>query len=160
MSREGRSVGLPRPYFFIQPLVLNFLVGAPLDNVTFQSQEEQRVLQWMCEVRVVTAHVPGSASAKTAMRNEIKALTVDQGLPHFYITINLADVYNPLVRFLAGKDIDPDTVLPGDFDYFEQASIVAKNPFVASKFFNLFMKVFIQAVLGYDPKIRNPEGGK
>lgn len=113
------------------------------DHHSFQTRAEQRVLQLMREVRAVTAHVPSSASAKTVMRNEIKALTVDQGLPHFYLTINPADVYNPLVCFLAGKDIDPDTVLPGDFDYHEQASIVTRNPFVASKFFNLFMKAFV-----------------
>ena len=113
----------------------------------------------MHEVRAVTAHVPGSVSAKTIIHNEIKVLTVNQGLSHFYLTINLADVYNPLVWFLAGKDINPDTILPGDFNYFEQASIVAKNPFVVSRFFNIFMKAFIHAVLGYNPKKRNTEGG-
>ena len=40
------------------------------------------------------------------MRNEIRSLMYSKGMPFFFITINPADVYNPLVRFLAGEDID------------------------------------------------------
>ena len=56
----------------------------------------------MSEVNVVTSHVPGSSASRIAMRNEICGLMMDQGLPSFYITINPADVFNPLVKFLAG----------------------------------------------------------
>lgn len=74
------------------------------------------------------------------MRNEIKSLILGQGLPHFYVTINPADVYNPLIRFLAGADIDIDSCLPSDHNYHEQAFLVTKNPAAAAKFFNLYMK--------------------
>ncbi len=56
-------------------------------------------------------------------------------LPSFYITINLADVYNPIVKFLSGSEFDLDEILPEDYpNYWEQASLVAQNPFVAAKF--------------------------
>jgi hypothetical protein len=89
------------------------------------------------------------------MRNEIRALILDKGLPTFYITINPADVYNPLVKFLAGSDIDIDHLLPEQVpDYMEQSILIAKNPFIAARFFNIFLKAFLKEVLGYD--ISNP----
>ena len=67
------------------------------DLKTVHSDDERKVLDLMCEVNTVSSHVPGSPASKITMRNEIKVLIVDQGLPHFYITINPADVFNPLV---------------------------------------------------------------
>lgn len=129
------------------------------DYSTAHSAEEKKVLNLMREVKAVTSFVPGSASSKVAMRNEIKALIVDQGLPHFYVTINPADVYNPLVRFLAGSDIDIDTCLPSDHDYHSQAYLVAKNPAAVAKFFNVYMKAFIKAILGYDERSKRGDHG-
>ena len=60
---------------------------------------------------------------------------MDKGLPSFYITINPADVYNPLVKLLAGLDIDIDNLLSEDVPkYWEQSVLIAKNPAVAAKF--------------------------
>ena len=129
------------------------------DNTTACNEEERRVLQLMREVNGVTSHVPGTPSGRAVMRQEIRALMVDQGLPNFYLTINPADVYNPLVRFLAGDEIDPDNILPEDHDYLSQARCVASNPAAAAKFFNIYMNAFIYALLGYDSKHRNAEGG-
>ncbi|KAJ3915079.1 hypothetical protein F5877DRAFT_474, partial [Lentinula edodes] len=67
------------------------------DMVSFRNSEERTVLELMQQVNLVTSSVPGSSSALVNMRNEIRALMIDQGLPSFYITINPADVYNPLV---------------------------------------------------------------
>ncbi|KAJ7858577.1 hypothetical protein B0H13DRAFT_1640393 [Mycena leptocephala] len=65
------------------------------DIVTANSPEERHVLRLMKEVNLISAHVPGSAQSKLVMRNEIRALMVEKGLPSFYLTINPADVYNP-----------------------------------------------------------------
>jgi hypothetical protein len=78
------------------------------DSTTANSPEECRVLRLMNETNLISSHVPGSAQSKLVMRNEIRALMIDNGLPSFYITINPADVYNPLVKFLAGSEIDLD----------------------------------------------------
>ncbi|KAK0452803.1 uncharacterized protein EV420DRAFT_1223566, partial [Desarmillaria tabescens] len=67
------------------------------DYQTANSAEEHQVLKLMSEVRAVSSHVTGSASSKTVMRNEIRGLMIDQGLPSFYITINPADTFNPLI---------------------------------------------------------------
>ncbi|KAJ6575714.1 hypothetical protein DFH09DRAFT_915369, partial [Mycena vulgaris] len=67
------------------------------DSVTANSAEERRVLRLMKEVNVINSFVPGSSQSKIVMRNQIRALMIEKGLPSFYITINPADVYNPLV---------------------------------------------------------------
>ena len=113
--------------------------------------EERRILQLMKEVNVINSHVPGSSAARIVMRNEIRALIMEKGLPSFYITINPADVYNPLVKFLAGSNINIDELLPEQVpNYMQQSILVAKNPFVAARFFNIYLKAFLNTVLGYD----------
>ena len=49
------------------------------------------------------------------MRNEVRALMMQLGLPSFYVTINPADVFNPLVKFLAGSEIDIVTYFPNRY---------------------------------------------
>jgi hypothetical protein len=62
-------------------------------------------------------------------------------------------VFNPFVKFLAGSEININGLLPGDIpSYWDQSVLVAKNPVVAARFFNLYMKAFISALLGYDPE--------
>lgn len=85
---------------------------------------------------------------------------IDKGMSSFYFTINPADVYNSLVSFLAGDEIDLDNLTVDSVPkYFDQASLVAKNPAVAAQFFNIYMKAFISTILGFDPKQDNLDGG-
>ncbi|KAK0186281.1 hypothetical protein F5146DRAFT_935811, partial [Armillaria mellea] len=67
------------------------------DFLTANSAEEHRVLTLMKEVNAVASAIPGSSMACLTKRNEVKALMMDKGLASFYITINLADIYNPVV---------------------------------------------------------------
>ena len=121
------------------------------DHKTAYSESERRVLRLMKEVKLVNRHLPGSNAARLAMRNEIRALMLSHGLPSFFITINPADVYNPLVKFLAGDEINLDDLLPTDVPaYWDQSMLIAKNPVVAAKFFNIYIKAFINSILGFD----------
>ncbi|KAJ7086532.1 hypothetical protein C8R44DRAFT_650820, partial [Mycena epipterygia] len=115
------------------------------DSTTANNADERQVLRLMKEVNIINAHVSGSSQSKLVMRNQIRGLMIEKGLPSFYITINPADVYNPLVKFLAGDEIDLDRMSPETVPkYFDQASLVAKNPAVAAQFFNVYMKAFIK----------------
>ncbi|PBK87943.1 hypothetical protein ARMGADRAFT_937839, partial [Armillaria gallica] len=67
------------------------------DHTTCNNEDERQALALMKEVRAVTTNVASSSSSRTVMRNEIRGLMMDQGLPSFYLTINPADVYNPVV---------------------------------------------------------------
>jgi Helitron helicase-like domain at N-terminus len=73
--------------------------------------------------------------------------------------INPADIYNPFVKFLGGADINIDNFLPEHVpNYWEQSILIAKNPFVAAKFFNVYMKMFINSILAYNLKENNLDG--
>jgi hypothetical protein len=79
-----------------------------------KNPEERKVLDLLRQVNGVAASVPGSSAARVAMRNEIRGLMIEKGLPSFRLTINPADVFNPVVKFLAGSEIDIDSLLLGD----------------------------------------------
>lgn len=125
-----------------------------------QNDEERKVLELMRDVNAITAHVPGSAAARVNMRNEIRALTVNVGLPSFFITVNPADTRNPIVKFLAGNDIDIDALLPEQVPKpWEQSILIAKNPVIAAQFFDIYIKAFISTVLGYEVTKKDLTGG-
>ncbi|THU84821.1 hypothetical protein K435DRAFT_686834, partial [Dendrothele bispora CBS 962.96] len=67
------------------------------DSVTTHNVEERKVLKLMNEVRLITAHVEGSPTSKVNRRNEIRSLMMEKGMPSFFITINPADTFNPIV---------------------------------------------------------------
>lgn len=130
------------------------------DSVSAHDNDERKVLNLMKQVNVVTSHVPGSSASKEIMRNEMRGLMMHLGLPSFFVTINPADIYNPLVKFLGGSQINLDNLPSSDVpQYREQAFLVADNPTVAAKFFNLYMKAFYKTLLGFDPKQENLTGG-
>ena len=127
---------------------------------TARDDEERKVLNLMKEVNTITSHVPGSAASRVAMRNEIRALTMKIGLPSFFITVNPADIRNPIVKFLAGEDIDIDALLPEQVpNSWEQSILVAKNPVIAAQFFDIYVKAFISTILGYDQTQKDLTGG-
>lgn len=130
------------------------------DSITANTAEKQKVLNLMKQVNIVTSNVPGTSASCVTMRNEICGVMIEKGMPSFFITINPADVYNPIVKFLGGAEINLNNILPEQVPkYSEQAILVAKNPFIAAKFFNIYMKAFISAVLGYEPDEKKNEGG-
>jgi hypothetical protein len=74
------------------------------------------------------------------MHNEIQVLMIHLGLPNFYLTINPGDVFNPVIKLLASADINVDHLLNDEIPkYWDQSHLVAKNLFVAAKFFNIYM---------------------
>ncbi|KAJ8502956.1 hypothetical protein ONZ45_g11279 [Pleurotus djamor] len=93
------------------------------------NDQESRVYKLMQEVNAVISGVPGSPSGKLVMRNQIRALMLEKGMPSFFVTLNPADVYNPIVKFLSGSQIDIDHMPTSEIPtYWTQALLVAKNP--------------------------------
>ncbi len=125
-----------------------------------ENEDERLVLRLMKEVNVVSKFVPGSSASKLSMRNEIRGMMMHLGLPSFYLTINPADTRNPLVRFLNGEEFDLDSMMTSDSStYWRQAKLVANNPFVSAKFFDIQMKAFFEHLLAFDPKMGSVDGG-
>ncbi|TFK65636.1 hypothetical protein BDN72DRAFT_741022, partial [Pluteus cervinus] len=67
------------------------------DYCTADNDAERRVLCVMKEIQAVNTSVQGSSAGKLQMRRDIHALTMHLGMPSLFITINPADIYNPVV---------------------------------------------------------------
>lgn len=109
------------------------------------------------EVNSVTRTVCGTSSSQVIRRNELRAMNMSLGVFPAFITLNPSDTHNPLVKFLYGGDIDIDHLLPDQVpSVHEQSLLVAKNPFVAAKFFDIYVRAFIENILAYDkPSLSN-----
>ena len=130
------------------------------DQLTPTTDDERLAFGLMKEVKAISSHVPGSPESRLTMRNEIRANVLSLGVPSFFLTVNPADVYSPIVKFLAGNDIDVDNLLPDQVPtYWEQAGVVACNPCIAAEFFDTYINAFISAILRYDPKQRSTQPG-
>jgi len=107
------------------------------------TDEEQKVLELLKEVKLTSASVPGSAASRLTVRNEIRANILSLGVPSFYITVNPADLYSPAVKYLSGHDIDVDNLMSNEVPtYWEQAKAIARNPCIAAEFFDAYLSAF------------------
>ena len=117
---------------------------------TAYTEGERITLQLMKEVNNINTRVAGTSASHIAMRNEIRGLMIAHGMPSLFLTINPADVYNPLVQLLAGESIDIDALLPEEIpNYWDQSILIAHNPVLAAEFFNTIMTTFIKCLLAY-----------
>jgi hypothetical protein len=106
------------------------------------------------KVQSATAKIQGSRAAQRLRRNEIRAYSVAYGPPTFFITINPADIHSPLLLKLAGIDITPDLLTN---DIRKRASILCRNPYLASMYFDKIVTAFLTKILRYN-NIEEQEG--
>jgi hypothetical protein len=112
------------------------------------STEEKRLMQVLNNIRMIPQDVPGSGGYKQCCRNEIHALVNRYGAPALFITINPADIHNPLVRLLAGEEIDLEELEKNvPMSRADQRILVGERPGAASRFFNLVMRSFVDILL-------------
>ncbi|KAJ7730794.1 hypothetical protein B0H16DRAFT_1329754, partial [Mycena metata] len=115
---------------------------APADDT------ERSIMTLMSSVGLVARHIPGSAGHKLSLRNEIRGVINYRGAPTLFITLNPSDVDNPIVRLLAGEDIDLEDVARGeDVDSWSRRIFAARNPAPCAIFFDLMIQKFIDIVL-------------
>ena len=99
------------------------------DFTSAYTEGEHTVLQLMNEVKNINSKVAGTSGSHMAMCNEIRAIMNACGMPSLFLTINPADVYNPLVQLLAGKSIDIDAMVSEEIpNYWDQSILIAQNP--------------------------------
>ena len=125
----------------------------------FEDPNERHVFDLMRDVHLINSSVMGSGAARLKMRHQIQAMIASHGAPSFFITINPADVYSPILKLLSGDDIDINDLLPDQIPtYHNQSILIAKDPALAARFFHIYMKSFFHTVLQYD--LDNPGGVK
>lgn len=110
-----------------------------------QGPQEQEALRVLNQFKMVPKDVKGSSAYKMCRRNEIRSLLKVMGTPALFITLNPSDLTNPLVGVLGGLTVQ-QWISKTDA---QRAIFVAEHPASAARFFHLFMRGFIDIVLGY-----------
>ncbi|KAL0562930.1 hypothetical protein V5O48_019148 [Marasmius crinis-equi] len=116
MITRGSFAKHAESFVDVDPVTVHIVAEriARSDSVTALNEQEAKVLKLMQEVKVVTSAVQGSAASRAQMHNKIRGMMIDKGLPTFYVPINPADVYHPLVKVLSGQEMEVDSLLPLD----------------------------------------------
>jgi hypothetical protein len=144
-----------RPYFQQSAHALETLncndVATALVNISkqaYSSVDDQRINLLMKHIKAVGGRVMGSAHSRSALRTKIHALCFYLGLPSIFLTINPADIHNPVVLYFAGINLDLDNILPQDlYTTYERAHIVATHPVATAKFFNTLIKSILKCLV-------------
>ena len=91
-------------------------------NAVPENDAETAASELLKYVNYMSDHVSGFTAEINAMHEGIRAIIRSQGLPHVFVTINPADAHNPVAQFMAGHDINLDTLfdtLSPDTETFE-----------------------------------------
>jgi Helitron helicase-like domain at N-terminus len=121
-------------------------------KITPSTEAESAVFELLQYVDYVSDHIEGSASEVMKMRQEIQAISRSAGTVNIFFTLNPADTFNPLSAFMAGKDINIDTIFgnpDSQFTSFDRARSLAENPVAGAEFFKLMVDQFINVFLGF-----------
>jgi hypothetical protein len=114
------------------------------------------ILELLRNVNSAGSKLMASHQSRARMRNEMRAITVRDGLPSLFITINPADLHSPIVMMYAGKEIDLDNLLPETFPKaVERARLAHLDPSAVAKYFDVVIRGITETIVGYGKE----EGG-
>lgn len=113
-----------------------------------QTAEEIALIALVNKVGTVLHDLPGTSGYKMRMRNEIRGLVSHKGTPAFFVTLNPSDIHNPLVRLLAGDNINLDDPESGqELTDWGRKLLVACRPGACAKFFHRMISGFVDVIL-------------
>ena len=96
------------------------------------------------------AHIRGSPCCKQGYQRESYGLMIKFGTPPLWMTLSPEAVLSPIFLRLAGHEIDLSKITISDIPLcVERAKIVANDPVVTAKFFNLVIGLFISSILEF-----------
>ncbi len=134
----------------VNNLTLNDIEDAV--NLVFRdprAKYNQTLYRLISKVQSSSANVQGSMAALKHRRNDLRAYIVHFGAPHFFITINPADIHAPLVLKIGGVNVTSELL---GHNYQFRAKFLKENPVIQAQYFDLIIKSFIKFLLGYDKK--------
>lgn len=94
----------------------------------------------------IRAKVMGTDESRIKIRSFIWGMCVMKNPPSIWLTINPADVQDPIAQVLCGEDFDLDNF--NAFDQRPSPTAIAADPFAAAKFFHLMVNAVLQHLLG------------
>ncbi|KAJ7088627.1 hypothetical protein C8R44DRAFT_836058 [Mycena epipterygia] len=112
------------------------------------NKAEKKALRTLGCLKLLAKDLKGSSGYKQCRRNEIRALMKKMATPALFMTLNPADILDPLLGAMGG--IDPEDW--AKMDGFQRKLFVAKNPAPAAQFFDEMQRLLRH---GGGPRARN-----
>lgn len=130
-----------------------------LEDLKQAAEEEKRgerpsnpgVRKLKKHLKAVSSKVLGSDDARAANRSKIWSTTVMKSPPSLWITLNPADLHDPIAQVLAGEDIDMDAFIEAvGPDKDRRARNIARDPYAAAKFYDFVVKTLFKTLFKID----------
>ncbi|EGO03828.1 hypothetical protein SERLA73DRAFT_38190, partial [Serpula lacrymans var. lacrymans S7.3] len=109
------------------------------------NRKEKRALKLLNRLKFVAKNLQGSYDYKLCRKNKICALIKQFATPALFLTLNPADVCNPLLAVIGGMSAEQCMAM----NTFQRGMFVANNSGVAAQFFDSLIKGFIDIILHY-----------
>nr|GAT47463.1 predicted protein [Mycena chlorophos] len=108
------------------------------------------------QLTTVRACVMGTDESRVSIRAQIWGMTLRFNPPSIWMTINFADVADPIAQVLAGENLNLDDFLSTASmkTSQERSQIIAADPFAAAEFFHHFVKTLLVNFFGIDVSTR------
>jgi hypothetical protein len=104
------------------------------------------------KVQAATANVRGAKASLKQRRNEIRGYIIFNGIPHIFLTVNPADVHNPLILFIGGENITQNIIDKSNESIYYRSKFVQKNPVLQAIYFDMIIKYLLSELLGWPNK--------
>ncbi|CAF3834255.1 unnamed protein product [Rotaria sp. Silwood1] len=124
---------------------------ATVENVgrfTHLNKSNSALNKLLHHIKTIGGRVMGSAYSRTALRTRIHALIYNQWLPSIFLTLNPADIHNPVTLYFAGVKLDLDNIqMEQLMDTYKRAEIIASQPVATAKFFHLLISNILNTMI-------------
>ena len=153
-AMHSAQLQMRRKDFERDAIALASITVADLKKAEVQEGQKEhisnpRVRMLRNHVVAANGRVEGSDNACAQYRGMIWGTSLFLGGPSLWITINPADVHDPVAQVLAGEAIDLDQFnnLLGP-DAGRRAEVIASNPYAAAEYFNLIIRAVLEELFG------------
>ena len=135
----------------------NLLATLTPDDLTKASREETRgvpfsnpvVRALRSQLSAVKRRVQGSDESRISIRGKIWGTNLLHNPPSVWVTINPADMQDPIAQVLAGADIDLDNFCStAGPDSVDRAMNMASDPYASANFFHLMIRNVLEVMFG------------
>lgn len=137
-------LSLGKTLFEIAPALTDMMNRWQADPWAKPSNDLQsRAISVLGRLQNVSRHVKGTTGYKQSRRHELRGLIWEFGTPTLFITINPADLYNPVFGMFGGIELRRWQ----NMSLHERAVFIATHPHVAAMAFHEMITAFLDVVV-------------
>ncbi|KIL66814.1 hypothetical protein M378DRAFT_62686, partial [Amanita muscaria Koide BX008] len=112
---------------------------------------DQKVKKLLANVKLTSGRVIGTDQSRASLRSKIWSVALFMGPPSIWMTINLADIHDPIAQLFCGEDINMDNFndLQGrSANNVIRAQNIARDPYAGAKYFHVMILIILETLFG------------